>query len=182
MAARKPKIAWGDDAIKAVMTILRNAEKSGKTTKALKVGKRIEKQFVKQGKPKAEVKALQTKMGYMRDELRAPKVAAVRAKNAEIIAKQERTLRATRLGDAATEKGSKLKKGKEIPMSQKKAREAALQGKRAGAQRAKGNAARKAEQERLQKMANDRSLPAKKRVDARRRLRKLQGNEGNFLN
>jgi hypothetical protein len=53
MAARKPKIAWGDDAFELVMKIINNAASSGKIGKseqAIKTGRRITKQMQQQGK------------------------------------------------------------------------------------------------------------------------------------
>lgn len=52
MAARKPKIAWGDDAFELVMKIIDNAASSGKigkTQQAIKTGRRITSQMQKQG-------------------------------------------------------------------------------------------------------------------------------------
>lgn len=178
MARKRPQISWGDDALKTVMAILRNAEKRGKTEKAVRVGGRIEKQFKKQ-RPKVETKALSKKIGQMEDELRYPKVQAKRAQDAKILREQERTLRATRLGDAAAEKGTKRKGDKEIPMSKKKAEEAALQGRRAGAQRAKGNATKKAFQDSLRKqIANTKD--ATKRRQLRQKLYKHEDKYGKF--
>ncbi len=52
MAARKPKITWGDDAFELVMKIIDNAASSGKigkTQQAIKTGRRITSQMQKQG-------------------------------------------------------------------------------------------------------------------------------------
>lgn len=129
-----------------------------------------------QKRAKATKKAAQKKAAYTRSQENA---AAKKAADAKIIAKHERTLRATRLGDAAASKGSKIKGGKEVPLSKKKAADAARQGRLAGSQSAKGNAKRKQEQLDLLKRIKNTS-DAAKRAELRRKLRKHRGDYGNF--
>lgn len=129
-----------------------------------------------QKKNKAAAKATAKKKAYTRQQ---EQLAAKKAKDAEIIAKHEKTLRATRLGDAAKTKGTKRKGNKEIPMSKKQADAAAAQGRRAGSQSAKGNAKRRQEQINLKKQI-DAAKTAQQRLELRRKLRKHRGDYGTF--
>lgn len=109
---------------------------------------------------------------------RADEAAIKRAANDKrIIDEQERTLRATRLGDAAASKGSKTRGGKEIPMSKKKAEEAARQGRMAGAQRKKGNAAKRAKAAELNAAIKNAKNAAERRAAMQRR-RKFRDDTG----
>lgn len=129
-----------------------------------------------QKKNAAAKKAAAKKSAYTRQQEAA---AAKKAKDAKIIKEQERTLRADRLGEAASTKGTKRKGNKEIPMSRKQAEAAALQGKRAAAQRKKGNAAKKSWQIN-QKKKIDNAKSAQERVRLRRELRNHQDKYGRF--
>ena len=126
-------------------------------------------------KPRLDAKKAAAKKA---SQTRADEAAAKRAaNNARIIKEQERTLRATRLGDAAADKGSKTRGGKEIPMSKKKAEEAARQGRMAGAQRAKGNAAKRAKAAELDAAIKKAKNGAEKRAAMQRR-RKFRDDTG----
>lgn len=126
-------------------------------------------------KPRLDAKKAAKKKA---SQTRADEAAAKRAaNNARIIKEQERTLRATRLGDAAADKGSKTRGGKEIPMSKKKAEEAARQGRMAGAQRAKGNAAKRAKAAELDAAIKNAKNGAEKRAAMQRR-RKFRDDTG----
>ncbi len=111
----------------------------------------------------------------------AERTIAKREMDKKVIKAQERTLRATRLGDAAATKGTKKGRGgKEIPMSKKEVKKVVRQGNLAGSQRAKGNAKKKADQLNLQARMQNAPDAASKRA-ARNKLRKHQDTHGNFL-
>jgi hypothetical protein len=111
----------------------------------------------------------------------AERTIAKREMDKKVIKAQERTLRATRLGDAAAAKGTKKGRGgKEIPMSKKEVKKVVRQGNLAGSQRAKGNATKKATQMNLQARMQNAPDAASKRA-ARNKLRKHQDTHGNFL-
>lgn len=101
-------------------------------------------------------------------------------KNQAVIKKQERTLRASRAGKAVGEKGTIRRNNREIPLSEKRRKEIERQGRLAGGQRAKGNAAERQRQLDLQKKANDRSIPMEQRRKFRNQLRKRKDDNGDF--
>ena len=111
----------------------------------------------------------------------AERTIASREADKKIIKKHERTLRATRLGDAVADKGTKKGRGgKEIPMSKKEANKVVRQGKLAGSQSKKGNAARTAEQMNLRaRYENAPDAAARRR--AKQRLDNHRRTHGNFL-
>jgi hypothetical protein len=116
--------------------------------------------------------------GKKASQARVEEAAAQRAaNNARIIKEQDRTLRMTRLGDAAAEKGSKTRGGKEIPMGKKKAAAADRQGRMAGAQRKKGNASKKAKAAELDAAIKSAKGGAEKRAAMQRR-RKFRDETG----
>lgn len=178
MAAKKPGISWGDDAIKSIMKMLNRGQAKGKIHKTIKVGSIAAKQLGKQGK-KLESKAVKTKVKLIEDMSKADAISARKASQAKVLKEQEKTLRATRLGEAAASKGSKLKGGKEVPMSRKGAEAAKRQGAVAGAQRARGNANKKAIQDSLRKQISDTRDAAKKR-QLRQKLRNHEDKYGKF--
>ena len=130
------------------------------------------KKFV--DKAKATKKANAKKASQTRADEAAAKRAA---NNARIIKEQNRTVGMMQLGDAAASKGSKTRGGKEIRMSKKKAEEAARQGRMAGAQRKKGNAAKRAKAAELDAAIKKAKNGAEKRAAMQRR-RKFRDDTG----
>lgn len=126
-------------------------------------------------KPRLDAKKAAKKKA---SQTRADEAAAKReANNARIIKQQGRTVNMMQLGDAAASKGSKTRGGKEIRMSKKQAEEAARQGRMAGAQRAKGNAAKKAKAAELDAAIKNAKNGAEKRAAMQRR-RKFRDDTG----
>jgi|LakMenEpi03Aug12_release.lakeMendotaPanAssembly.Ray.scaffolds.fasta_scaffold01850_33 hypothetical protein len=126
-------------------------------------------------------KAASKKLTVAEEIAAARRILAQREMGKKVIKAQERTLRATRLGDAAATKGTKKGRGgKEIPMSKKEVKKVVRQGNLAGSQRAKGNATKKATQMNLQARMQNAPDAASKRA-ARNKLRKHQDTHGNFL-
>jgi hypothetical protein len=126
-------------------------------------------------------KAASKKLTVAEEIAAARRILAQREMGKKVIKAQERTLRATRLGDAAAAKGTKKGRGgKEIPMSKKEVKKVVRQGNLAGSQRAKGNAKKKADQLNLQARMQNAPDAASKRA-ARNKLRKHQDTHGNFL-
>jgi hypothetical protein len=126
-------------------------------------------------------KAASKKLTVAEEIAAARRILAQREMGKKVIKAQERTLRATRLGDAAAAKGTKKGRGgKEIPMSKKEVKKVVRQGNLAGSQRAKGNATKKATQMNLQARIQNAPDAASKRA-ARNKLRKHQDTHGNFL-
>lgn len=111
----------------------------------------------------------------------AERTIASREADKKIIKKHERTLKATRLGDAVADKGTKKTRGgKEIPVSKKEGKRIVRQGNLAGSQSKKGNATRKATQMNLQARVDNAPNAAAKR-EARQRLSKWVSTNGNFI-
>lgn len=184
MAGRKkPQIFWGDKGDDLVRMIAKALMHGGakKVKKAEKVAGKAVGQMVQQGKfARAEqLSARAVEANRLRKTLAgAASKAEAKVKSDKVLKSQERTLRATRIGDAVESKGSKIVRGKETPVGKKKAGEIVSQGKKAGTQRAKGNANRKAEQDAMRAAA--RSAKGAERVAAMRRLRAHEAKHGRF--
>lgn len=179
---RKPNISWGDD-ITDVLRMLNNAIRKGKVEQVQRVAPRITRQMTKQGKTGNSIKVKKTvKQGIesrrtrIADEARAQ--AAIR--NREIIRKGTKAANMGTAAKAATEKGTVIRRGKEMPVGAEKAKVMRKQAGAAAAQKTRGNASKKAAQDALRKQANDRSLNAQARLNARRKLRAHEDKYGKF--
>lgn len=130
------------------------------------------KKFVDKAKATKKANAKKTA------QRRADEAAIKREANKQRVLKQQgRTVNMMQLGDAAASKGSKTRGGKEIRMSKKQAEEAARQGRMAGAQRKKGNAAKKAKAAELDAAIKNAKGGAERRAAMQRR-RKFRDDTG----
>lgn len=181
-SSKKPKIQWGDDASKLIGIIRKAILAGGKNAdQGSRVASKAAKQMTKQGKKAmaADVRtakkgAAATRAMLVKDAARAEAAAAGK----KVMSAQERTLRATRLGEAVGTKGTKLVRGKEMALGEKKASDAISQGVRASSQRAKGNAKLRAVQETLRREAK--AAKGAERVAKMRKLRAHETKHGRF--
>lgn len=185
MPNKKPQPAWTDDAANTLVKIIRKAmrgESPRKVEQAGRVAAKATKQAAKQGRKTGKeiiAKGYKGEVKFAKDQKMAAAEIARRARNEAIIKRQGKTVGAAQLGEAAGRKGSKLKAGKEVPMSKENVAKAVEQGKKATSQRAKGNAARKKEQEALaDRIKNSKS--ASEKVALRRKLRAHEEKHGRF--
>lgn len=91
--------------------------------------------------------------------------------NKRITQRQEKTLRASRAGEAVGEKGTIRRSGREVPVSDKKRKDIERQGRLAASQRAKGNLTQATKQDMLfakwkNAQGGDAKRKAKKAYDA----------------
>ncbi len=91
--------------------------------------------------------------------------------NKRITQRQEKTLRASRAGEAVGEKGTIRRNGREVPVSDKKRKDIERQGRLAASQRAKGNLTQATKQDMLfapwkNAQGGDATRKAKKAYDA----------------
>jgi hypothetical protein len=185
IVAKKPQPAWTDDAAKKLVNIIKNAMDSGRSSKreqAARVVGKATKQATKQGNKSGRKIIKEGYAGKLRAEAEARDAAsqiAARARKERLVKQHSRTVNAQQLSEAAGRKGSKLKGGKEIPMSKQRIAEVERQGSVAGSQRAKGNAKRAAEQQDLRdKIKNTKNASDKLRL--RRQLRAHEEKHGRF--
>jgi hypothetical protein len=183
--AKKPQPAWTDDAAEMLTKIIKKAMASGRSSKreqAARVVGKATKQATKQGNKSGRKIIKQGYAGVLKSEAEAREAAAqiaARARKERLVKQHSRTVNAQQLGEAAGRKGSKLKGGKEIPMSKQRIAEVERQGSVAGSQRAKGNAKRAAEQQDLRdKIKNTKNASDKLRL--RRQLRAHEEKHGRF--
>lgn len=182
-SSKKPSIQWGDKG-DDLIRIIKKAITYGDTPKAertVKMAKKAAGQMKSQKKVVRSGKTLDaiSEATKARTERFAQqrKFKAIADKE-RLIAKHEKTLRATRLGDAVESKGSKLVGGKEMALGKKRAEGAITQGRRAGAASKAGNARRKAEQQELGRQIRAAKGPEKYRL--KQKLRAHEEKYGRF--
>lgn len=135
---------------------------------------KLYRDFVKQGKAKNAAIA-KKKASARAEEAKAAK----QANDARIIKGQSRTVNIQQLGEAAGRKGSKIRGGKEVQMSQAEIRRAQRQAAQAGAQRKAGNAKLAGQQQSLRNQIKA-EKDATKRLQLRRKLRAHIDKHGPF--
>lgn len=180
-SSKKPQINWKDPLGKTLQEILKNAIRKGSARKDTQVNRVIDKVIEVNGKKvgNAATKAKNTQMGLRRELYLAEQELKRRASNAKIIKSQGRTVGAGQMSEAVGRKGTKIVRGKEVPVSKAKAEEIITQGQRATSQRAKGNAARAAEQAALREKVKA-AKTAEQRYAAREALKKHKDKYGDF--
>lgn len=187
--AQKPRPVWEDDLAKKFGALLIDAFKKSerKVFKANRAAGKARAQMKKQGKPHL-VETVNKAMAQGRKERAAREAQRRINANIEYRRRKIKGGGAKAVGletraEAAKRKGTTIRRGREVPISEKKALEMETQARRATAQSRKGNAARKAEQ---QKMLADMRAAKKagntsKVVDITRRLRAHETKYGRFL-
>jgi hypothetical protein len=153
--AQKPRPQWEDDLAKKFGQMLLDAFKKSdrKVFKAERAASKARAQMRKQGKPLFAEEVTKTMKQARKDR-------AAREAQRRINANIEYGRRKIKGGgskaadlqtrsEAAVRKGTTIRRGREVPISKKKTEEMVTQSKRATAQARRGNAARRAEQQKM---------------------------------